>query len=155
MATTDSASILHAPLTWHLLTRLRSALCEMNDDEFNEYLIENGAFQTDRVYELVSSAETGIPLDSVEGRDLADGSNCKLSGAYSPTNGQRTAWGWKIKVANCTGDVRAIVYHPIRKKVYEGFIPWSAHKSQRYLAVTDGVNGTFGRFTPYFKEVNS
>jgi hypothetical protein len=93
-------------------------------------------------------------LDSVEGRDLADGSNCKLTARYGPVNGQRTAYGWIIKVTNCTGDVRAILHNPGDGKTYEAYIPFEEHQNQRYITITDCKRGEkFGRWTKYITEV--
>ena len=155
MATTDHTSKLHAPIARDLLVRIRKALNELTPEQQEDYLIENGGFQTDRLYELVQSLETGIPLDSVEGKDLKDGSNCKISGAYGPVNGQCTSFGWTIKVDNCVGAVRALIRDPNTGKTFEGKIPFSAHKNQKYLTITDCVRGPkFGKWTKYLKEVH-
>ena len=149
MATTDHTSKLHAPITRDLLTRLRNALDGLTPEQLEDYLIENGGFQTDRIYEIVKSLETGIALNSIEGMDLEDGSNCKISGAYGPVNGKRTSFGWTIKIDNCVGAVRALIRNPNTGKTFEGKIPFSVHKNQKYLTITDCVRGPkFGKWTP-------
>lgn len=155
MATTDHTSKLHAPITRDLLTRLRNALDELTPEQQEKYLIENGGFQADRLYELVKSLETGIPLNSIVGMDLDDKSNCKISGAYGPVNGNGTSVGWTIKIDNCVGAVRVLIRNPKTGKTYEGKIPFSAHRNQRYLTITDCVRGPkFGKWTKYLKEVH-
>ena len=115
MATTDHAAELHRSICKRLIMELSDLLKSPSD--FLDYLIETGCVDASRLYEVVSSVREGTLLDSVEGRDLADGSNCKLTAAYGPVNGQRTAYGWTIKVTNCTGDVRAIFTRPKQEKL--------------------------------------
>ena len=150
MATTDHAAKLHEPLCRELLGRLTAQTTNMTLEERFEYLVKTGVVDASRLYEIVSSLETGIPLESVDGKDLADGSNCKLSGAYGPVNGQYTAYGWRINVENCVGDVRALLHHPKEGKTYELHVPLSAHRHQKWLTVTDCKGrARFGRFTRY------
>jgi hypothetical protein len=152
MATTDRAAQLHEPLCRGLLERLNAQTENMTFDERFDYLVRTGVVDAGRLYEIVSSLETGIALESVDGKDLADGSNCKLSGSYGPVNGQQTAYGWRINVQNCVGDVRALLHHPKEKKTYELHVPLDAHRNQKWLTVTDCKRGArFGRFTHYVK----
>lgn len=152
MATTDRAAELHEPLCRKLLTEYALLMGERLD--LLDYLIETGCIDTSRLYEVVSSLRHGIPLDSVEGRDLADGSNCKMTASYGPTNGQRTSHGWKIKVTNCTGDVRAIFTRPSTGETYEAYIPFKAHKDKKWVTITDCKKGPkFGNWTKYVKQV--
>jgi hypothetical protein len=152
MATTDRAAQLHEPLCRELLERLNAQTAEMSFEERFEYLVKTGVVDASRLYEVVSSLETGIPLESVDGKDLADDSNCKLTGAYGPVNGQGTSYGWRINVENCVGDVRALLRHPREKKTYEMHIPLEAHRHQKWLTITDCKRGArFGRFTHYVK----
>jgi len=155
MATTDRAALLHEPLCRKLMRDYVLLTPELDMMERVDNLILTGCIDASRLYEIVSSFKHGIPLDSVEGRDLADGSNCKLTASYGPTNGQRTAFGWTLRVTNCTGDVRAILHNPNDGKTYEAYIPFEEHKSQRHIAITDCKrNPKFGRWTPFIKEIS-
>ena len=152
MATTDRAAQLHEPICRDLLSRLTKQTAGMTFEERFEYLVKTGVVDACRLYEIVSSLETGIALESVDGKDLADGSNCKISGSYGPVNGLKTAHGWRINVQNCVGDVRALLYHPKEKKSYELHVPFDAHRNQKWITVTDCKRSNrFGRFTPYVK----
>jgi len=152
MATTDRAAELHEPLCRELLAEYTRLI----DDSPNllDNLVKTGCIDASRLYEVVSSLRHGIPLDSVQGRDLADGSNCKLTASYGPVNGQQTSYGWTIKVTNCTGDVRAIFNRPSTGKTYEAYIPFKEHMNQRYITITDCKRGPqFGRWTQFVREV--
>lgn len=152
MATTDRAAELHEPLCRRLLTEYSSLMGDRPD--LLEHLIKTGCIDVSRLYEVLSSVRHGIPLDSVAGRDLADGSNCKITASYGPVNGQYTAYGWRIKVTNCTGDVRAIFTRPSTGETFEAHIPFKEHKHQRYITITDCKKGPkFGRWTKYVKKV--
>jgi hypothetical protein len=154
MATTDRAAELHEPLCRELMRDYVLLTQDMDMMERIENLIVTGCIDASRLYEIVSSLKHNIPLDSVEGRDLADGSNCKLTARYGPVNGQRTAYGWIIKVTNCTGDVRAILHNPGDGKTYEAYIPFEEHQNQRYITITDCKRGEkFGRWTKYIREI--
>jgi hypothetical protein len=152
MATTDRAAQLHEPLCRELLAEYTRLI---NDSpNILDNLVKTGCIDASRLYEVVSSLRHGIPLDSVQGRDLADGSNCKLTASYGPVNGQETAYGWRIKVTNCTGDVRAIFTRPATGKTYEAHIPFREHMNLRYITITDCKRGPkFGRWTKYVREV--
>jgi hypothetical protein len=152
MATTDRAAQLHEPLCRELLERFNAHTTDMTFDGRFEYLIKTGVVDAGRLYEIVSSLETGIPLESVDGKDLADGSNCKLTGSYGPVNGPKTAYGWRINVQNCLGDARVLIHHPKEKKTYELHVPFEAHQNQKWLTITDCKGSArFGRFTRYLK----
>ena len=152
MATTDRAAELHAPLCQKLLEEYQVLVG--NPQSILDNLVKTGCIDASRLYEVVSSLKLNIPLDSVEGRDLADGSNCKLSASYGFVNGQHTATGWTIKVSNCTGDVRAIFTRPDTGATYEAHIPFKEHKNQRYITITDCKRGPkFGRWTKYITEL--
>ena len=152
MAKTDHAAELHRSICKRLIMTLSDLLKSPSD--FLDYLIETGCVDASRLYEVVSSVREGIPLDSVEGRDLADGSNCKLTAAYGPVNGQRTAYGWIIKVTNCTGDVRAIFTRPKTGETYEALIPFKEHQYQKYITITECKRGPkFGRWTEFVRSI--
>lgn len=153
MATTDRAAALHEPLCRKLIKDYTNLLGDPPD--LLNRLIETGCVDVPRLYEVVSSVRLGIPLESVEGKDLADGSNCKLTASYGPVNGQHTAYGWRIKVTNCVGDVRAIFNRPSTGETYEAHIPFKEHKNQRYVTITDCKRGPkFGRWTKYIQQIN-
>ena len=154
MATTDRAAELHEPLCRELMKDYVLLTPELDMMARVDKLIVTGCVDASRLYEIVSSLKHNIPLESVVGRDLADGSNCKLTGSYGPVNGQKTAYGWIIKVTNCTGDVRAILHNPNDGKTYEAHIPFEAHQNQRYITITDCKRGAkFGRWTEYIFEI--
>jgi hypothetical protein len=150
MATTDRAAELHEPLCRDLLLEYILLTDEYSNLERMEYLIRTGCIDASRLFEVVSSLRHNIPLDSIQGQDLADGSNCKLTGRYGPVNGQKTAYGWIIKVVNCVGDVRAILHNPNTGETFEAHIPHEEFKDQRYITITDCKRGPkFGRWTKY------
>ena len=118
-------------------------------------MVKLGIIDSGRLYEVVKSLETGIPLNSVDGRDLEDDSNCKLSGSYGPVNGQKTSFGWRFKVENCAGDARLIFRHPKEKRIYEAHIPKREISGIRYLTICDTSNTSrFGKWTRFVKEVS-
>lgn len=154
MATTDHSAKLHSELCTKLMARFSAQMKGATARELIEYMIDKGVIDCSRLYEIVTSLETGIPLDSVCGRDLADNSDCKLSAAFGPVNGQKTAFGWRIKVANSAGDIRAILHNPKDSRTYEANIPHREHSSQKYITITDCKKGArFGRWTRYVRSI--
>jgi len=104
------------------------------------------------LFEVVSSLETGIPLKSIEGCDLADNSNCKITGRFGPVNGQGTAYGWRIKVSNCIGDARILLHHPETGETFTGVIPYDEFKDQKWLTITHCKGRKrFGRWTKFIE----
>lgn len=154
MATTDNAAALHEPLCRDLMKRFVLQTPELDMMGRIEYLIQTGAIDACRLFEVVASMETGIPMDSVDGKDLADGSNCKLTGSFGPVNGQKTAYGWRIKVSNCIGDVRALLHHPETGEMYEAHIPFDEFNGQNYITIT-WCKGRkkFGRWTRFINKL--
>jgi hypothetical protein len=154
MATTDRAAELHEPLCRDLMKKFVLNTPELDNLGRIEYLIKTGVIDAGRLFEIVTSLETGIPLKSIEGMDLEDSSNCKLSGSFGPVNGQKTAFGWRIKVTNCVGDVRVLLHHPETGETFSGVIPYDLIKDQNWLTITwcKGKN-RFGKFTKYIEKV--
>ena len=154
MAPTDRAAELHEPLCRDLMREFVLLTPELGMMERIDELIITGCIDASRLYEVVSSLKHNIPLESIAGQDLADGSNCKLTGRYGPVNGQKTAYGWVIKVVNCIGDVRAILHNPNTGQTFEAHIPYEEFRDQRYITITDCKRGAkFGRWTKYIQEV--
>jgi len=153
MATTDRAAALHEPLCRDLMQRFVLQTPDSDMIGRVEYLIETGVIDAARLFEVVTSLEEGIDLKSVDGCDLADNSNCKITGRFGPVNGQSTAFGWRVKVSNCIGDARVLLHNPDTNETFTGVIPYAEFKDQKWLTITlcKGKK-KFGRWTPFITE---
>jgi len=114
---------------------------ELSAAQREEFYVQYGIIDASRLLELVHSKERGIPLDSRNGRDHADGANSKLSCSYSSLNGQQTAFGWRFKIKNSEGDVLLRFSNPMHPDVYKACIPKSEIKGLNYIVITDCVRG--------------
>jgi hypothetical protein len=141
MATTDNTARLHEATCRDLLREFENLTPNLTESQRFERFVETGVIDASRLLELVDSLETGIPLDSREGRDLADGSNSKLTCAYGPVNGQYTAYGWRVAVYNCEADVRVRFTRPKTGEAYKAHIPAREVRNIRYVTITDCVKG--------------
>lgn len=118
-------------------------------DEFSQYLdfdeqdlitlrkaVEMGLVQRDRLIELAISAVSGIPLDSRQGRDHADGSDTKtVCSSYRCNNIKKGSWmhSWQIRnIASKTGALRVVAYNQLTDKFHYFFIPYAAWKHCKY-----------------------
>jgi hypothetical protein len=155
MATTQHAARLHESSVRRHLDKFRDLHPGMTNREREEIFIKEGVYDVSILKELNDSAEHKVKRDSRNGRDLADGSNSKFSAGYGWVNGQQTALGWIIKVANCEADVLAEIVKPSTKEVWEGRIPASAIGDRRFITITDCKNGgpLGGKWGKYLKKV--
>jgi hypothetical protein len=154
MATTDHAAKLQHKATLRILQRIWDATPDMTTRDRLNFLTEKGAFDVSRLNEILRSKETGIAMDSRDGRDHEDGANSKFV-SYGPTNGQRTAFGWRVKVYNCEADVVGWLSDPKTDEHYDFHIPKEAIRpNQRYVTITDCVNGgpKGGKWGAYLKK---
>ena len=155
MATNDNCAGLHSVDCFRLIEELKTYLPSLSAAERERYFVETGVIDASRLLELVHSKERGIPMDSRNGRDHADGANSKLSCSYAALNGQQTAFGWRFKIKNAEGDVLLRFSNPMHPDVYKACIPQSEIKGQNYLVITDCVRGGVkaGKYGKYITKV--
>lgn len=129
MSTTDSAALLHRESALHLV----EVYGGLEEGDILERLVLDGVIAVGRLNEIIDSKKLDIPLNSVSGQDLDDGTDCKFA-TVVPKKGK--IYQASVACKNKTGDLRVRLYFPDADSWWYGVIPHEVFEGLQGISFT-------------------
>jgi hypothetical protein len=111
--------------------------------------VEMGLIQRERLAEIAIEAVSGVPIDSRQGMDHADGSDTKtVVSSYRNNSKARGAWTNSLMIRNVktkVGPLRIIAYNKLLDEFHYFFVPYEAYRNCSSVVeiIIESVNNTF------------